>query len=87
MFRIHKVFDVTTPTNRSILNQVQAMLRVQFDCALTGVDCLLGVPTLIVQEGGYRTQTLGINARHFFTGLWETLGAHENNGRKSREKN
>ncbi|HEX5786543.1 MAG TPA: histone deacetylase family protein [Woeseiaceae bacterium] len=29
----------------------------------------LSLPTLVVQEGGYRTQTLGINARHFFSGL------------------
>ncbi len=29
----------------------------------------LGLPTLIVQEGGYRTRTLGINARSFFEGL------------------
>lgn len=29
----------------------------------------LGLPTLVVQEGGYRTRTLGINARHFFVGL------------------
>ncbi len=29
----------------------------------------LGLPTLVVQEGGYRTRTLGINARHFFDGL------------------
>jgi acetoin utilization deacetylase AcuC-like enzyme/GNAT superfamily N-acetyltransferase len=29
----------------------------------------LRLPTLIVQEGGYRTRTLGINARHFFVGL------------------
>ncbi len=33
----------------------------------------LGLPTLVVQEGGYRTQTLGANARHFFTGLWDGL--------------
>lgn len=33
----------------------------------------LGLPTLVVQEGGYKTQTLGINARHFFVGLWEEL--------------
>lgn len=26
-------------------------------------------PLLIVQEGGYRTRSLGINARHFFAGL------------------
>jgi acetoin utilization deacetylase AcuC-like enzyme len=29
----------------------------------------LGLPTLVVQEGGYRTRTLGTNARHFFEGL------------------
>ena len=29
----------------------------------------LGLPTLIVQEGGYRTRTLGQNARRFFHGL------------------
>jgi acetoin utilization deacetylase AcuC-like enzyme/GNAT superfamily N-acetyltransferase len=26
-------------------------------------------PTLVVQEGGYRTRTLGTNAKHFFNGL------------------
>jgi len=31
----------------------------------------LNKPTLIVQEGGYRTRTLGTNARAFFTGLIE----------------
>ena len=36
---------------------------------------LLGLPTLVVQEGGYRTRTLGSNARHFFQGLLEA--AHE----------
>ncbi len=30
----------------------------------------LKFPTLVVQEGGYNTRNLGINARHFFTGLW-----------------
>ncbi len=29
----------------------------------------LGLPTLVVQEGGYRTRTLGTNARQFFVGL------------------
>ena len=29
----------------------------------------LHLPTLVVQEGGYRTRTLGTNARHFFQGL------------------
>ncbi len=31
----------------------------------------LHLPTLVVQEGGYRVRNLGVNARHFFTGLWE----------------
>ncbi|HEX6243494.1 MAG TPA: histone deacetylase family protein [Polyangiales bacterium] len=31
----------------------------------------LGLPTLVVQEGGYNTRTLGINVRHFFRGLWQ----------------
>jgi acetoin utilization deacetylase AcuC-like enzyme len=30
----------------------------------------LRLPTLLVQEGGYDTRVLGINARSFFTGLW-----------------
>lgn len=30
----------------------------------------LRLPTLIVQEGGYLTRTLGDNARNFFEGLW-----------------
>ncbi len=29
----------------------------------------LGLPVLVTQEGGYRTRTLGRNARHFFEGL------------------
>jgi acetoin utilization deacetylase AcuC-like enzyme len=38
----------------------------------------LGRPTLVVQEGGYRTRTLGVNARHFFDGL--RVGAREARG-------
>lgn len=34
----------------------------------------MGLPTLVVQEGGYRTRTLGANARGFFQGLVE--GGH-----------
>jgi acetoin utilization deacetylase AcuC-like enzyme len=30
----------------------------------------LGLLTLVVQEGGYDTRVLGINARSIFTGLW-----------------
>ncbi len=29
----------------------------------------LGLPTLIVQEGGYDTRVLGRNARYFLTGM------------------
>jgi acetoin utilization deacetylase AcuC-like enzyme/GNAT superfamily N-acetyltransferase len=32
----------------------------------------INLPTLVVQEGGYRSQTLGVNARHFFSGLHKT---------------
>jgi len=32
----------------------------------------LNLPTLIIQEGGYRTLTLGINARAFFDGFVQT---------------
>lgn len=35
----------------------------------------LRLPTLVVQEGGYRTRTLGINARSFFVGLEESVFA------------
>jgi acetoin utilization deacetylase AcuC-like enzyme/GNAT superfamily N-acetyltransferase len=31
---------------------------------------LLQFPTLVIQEGGYYSRVLGINARHFFVGLW-----------------
>jgi acetoin utilization deacetylase AcuC-like enzyme/GNAT superfamily N-acetyltransferase len=34
-----------------------------------------GYATLVVQEGGYRVRTLGINARNFFTGLVAGHGA------------
>lgn len=32
----------------------------------------LKLPTLVVQEGGYRVRSLGANARNFFLGLWES---------------
>jgi len=34
-----------------------------------------GYPTVVVQEGGYRVRTLGINARNFFVGLAAGHGA------------
>jgi acetoin utilization deacetylase AcuC-like enzyme/GNAT superfamily N-acetyltransferase len=30
----------------------------------------LYLPTLVMQEGGYGARVLGVNARHFFMGLW-----------------
>ena len=36
----------------------------------------LHLPTLVVQEGGYDTRVLGINARHFFSGLWAGYYLH-----------
>jgi acetoin utilization deacetylase AcuC-like enzyme len=46
----------------------------------------LGLPVLVVQEGGYRMRSLGTNARSFFTGLWEAsfgLGAHSAKAKKN----
>ncbi len=41
----------------------------------------LSLPTLVVQEGGYRTRTLGLNAAQFFAGLHESaFGAQKLNG-------
>ncbi|MBU1641301.1 MAG: histone deacetylase family protein [Proteobacteria bacterium] len=37
----------------------------------------LRLPTLIVQEGGYRTKSLGTNARSFFKGLWDGMHLSE----------
>jgi acetoin utilization deacetylase AcuC-like enzyme len=37
----------------------------------------LKLPTLVVQEGGYRNQSLGINARAFFTGLHKAYNGIE----------
>ncbi len=31
----------------------------------------VGIPTVVIQEGGYQNKVLGSNARHFFKGLWE----------------
>ncbi|MFW5708415.1 MAG: hypothetical protein ACOC12_10855, partial [Bacteroidota bacterium] len=33
----------------------------------------LKIPTLVVQEGGYLTRTLGSNAVNFFKGLYESF--------------
>jgi acetoin utilization deacetylase AcuC-like enzyme/GNAT superfamily N-acetyltransferase len=36
----------------------------------------VGVPIAVVQEGGYRVRTLGVNARNFFSGLAAAIGRH-----------
>ena len=40
--------------------------------------------TVVVQEGGYRTQTLGTNARHFFQGLWTGFFGADKSSKKSK---
>jgi acetoin utilization deacetylase AcuC-like enzyme len=40
----------------------------------------LRVPTLIIQEGGYRTASLGVNARRFLLGLWKGKYLDTRNG-------
>jgi acetoin utilization deacetylase AcuC-like enzyme len=37
----------------------------------------LNLPTIVIQEGGYDSRVLGINARHFFTGLWWGAFTHD----------
>jgi acetoin utilization deacetylase AcuC-like enzyme len=45
----------------------------------------LRLPTLVVQEGGYRIRSLGGNARSFFSGLWEgAFGADSHSVARSR---
>jgi acetoin utilization deacetylase AcuC-like enzyme/GNAT superfamily N-acetyltransferase len=44
----------------------------------------LRLPTLVVQEGGYRSRTLGINARHFFTGLWHSTYREDERARGTK---
>ena len=58
MFRIHKVFDVTTSTNRQLLSQVQAMLRVQFQ-ALSEKD-IAKLPSQLSNplEHGFRSMLM-----------------------------
>jgi acetoin utilization deacetylase AcuC-like enzyme len=46
----------------------------------------LGLPTLLAQEGGYRTRSLGVNARHFFEALWATHRAEPARREEARER-
>lgn len=37
------------------------------------ISSAIHLPILVVQEGGYNNRNLGINARHFFNGLWKGI--------------
>ena len=45
-----------------------------------------GCPILVVQEGGYRTRTLGANARGFFMGLSSTIRQGARAGARSKKR-
>ena len=45
----------------------------------------LRYPTLIVQEGGYKARSLGINARNFFKGMWTEYHAQNLLGPKEKQ--
>jgi acetoin utilization deacetylase AcuC-like enzyme/GNAT superfamily N-acetyltransferase len=45
-----------------------------------------GWPTLVVQEGGYRVRTLGVNARNFFVGLADGAADRKPLAAKGRRK-
>ncbi len=50
----------------------------------------LKLPTVVIQEGGYRVRSLGVNARNFFTGLWQeafSLGPVSTAGENISKKN
>ena len=48
------------------------------DFARIGADIgALGLPVVVVQEGGYRIRTLGSNVRHFFEGLAQGAENHQ----------
>ncbi len=44
---------------------------------------LIRMPTLVVQEGGYNTRNLGLNARHFFEGLYQSYSRRDSHQRPS----
>ena len=45
---------------------------------------VVGLPTVVVQEGGYNNRFIGTNARRFFTGLW--TGTYRNGGPPLKNK-
>ncbi len=44
----------------------------------------MGLPSVIIQEGGYRVRTLGVNARNFFSGLADCIDQSRQPGAATR---
>jgi acetoin utilization deacetylase AcuC-like enzyme/GNAT superfamily N-acetyltransferase len=44
----------------------------------------LRLPTIVVQEGGYRVRSLGVNARNFFLGLWSGFHLRTSSSQRRR---
>lgn len=73
LFRFHPRFLIVTlglDTAREDPTGSWKLEAHDFD-AIGAMIGSLRLPTLVVQEGGYDTRVLGINARSFFTGLWQ----------------
>lgn len=47
----------------------------------------LAIPVLVVQEGGYKVRSLGVNARHFFNGLWDEMNRNKYHTSKKEKNN
>ena len=45
------------------------------------------LPTIVIQEGGYKIRSLGTNAQHFFKGLWEGGFSIKNDSFKTSASN
>lgn len=73
MFQIRRIFDDILPRNRAALAEVRQVWSEQFsaDDFKQNARMLreMRLPTLVIQEGGCRTRTVGANARNFFQGL------------------
>jgi len=74
MFRIRRIHDDARPVDQNAIEQVKAIMKSHFSTLSEENGKMLGelrLPLLVVQEGGYRTRSLGINALSFFKGLYK----------------
>ena len=71
MFRIRRIHDDVLPVKADPTGTWS--LRAKDFEANGRMIGELRLPSLVVQEGGYRTPTLGTNARHFFEGFLKGL--------------